>query len=99
MGTGKYQPEGPTFQRLAEFPTGAYYPWVSSFLLSLKIIDQFFFSHAIKKTVPFVSHMEMLQQNVQKKKFHTKPTIFVTKMFLLFQLRQQKLTLDVFVHK
>ena len=71
METGKFEPEGATFQwetRLAEFPTGAVDPKVGIFLLSLKIRDRFFFSHAIKKIVPFplIAHMEMQKQNEEK---------------------------------
>ena len=53
--------------RVAEFPTGMVDLRVGIFLLSLKISDQSFIPHAIKKTVPssLVAHTEKPKQNDQ----------------------------------
>ena len=68
----KSQPECPLYQwekRIAEFPTERWNQLrVGIFLSSLKISDRFFFSHAIKKTLPssLVGHMDMPKQNEEK---------------------------------
>ena len=71
-GAGKSQPEYPTFQWFAELPTEAMGPRDGIFLSSVKISDRVFFSHAIKKVVPFsfVSHLRNAGTKWRKKKIN-----------------------------
>ena len=105
-GDSKIPIECPTFQwetRLDGFPTWAVAPRIGIFLSSLKISNRLFLSLLPGKKMPtsLVAHAEMpkTKRQKKKKKKSTKPTNFVTKIFLLFQLRPWYHMMCLFTNK